>query len=321
MNRHQIIDIMRQPALLNEQTMSEIKVILDEYPFFQAARMLWIKNLHALDHIRYNNELKLAAVHINDRARLYNLLFDTETSEKEALPTEIHTSKASIAEPDTIEQDDVGDLMKESPLRDVASDYFNVDDTVEMDSGESIDFSTLQLKNHDDEDVIKYAYPQSDENMVLPTADLLDYERADTGFFYIADDEELQLDEYRSFSAWLKVLRQHPLPENETTEEKPVVHGKGAKRDLIDNFLQKGTKGRIRVVADASKNNENEDISLKSLQESEDLMTETLANIYIKQKHFSKAMEIFERLRLKYPEKNIYFARRIKELEEQINNQ
>jgi hypothetical protein len=50
-------------------------------------------------------------------------------------------------------------------------------------------------------------------------------------------------------------------------------------------------------------------------------MTETLANIFIQQKHFSKAMEIFERLGLKYPEKNIYFARRIKELEEQINNQ
>lgn len=321
MNRHQIIDIMRQPALLNEQTLSEIKVILDEYPFFQAARMLWIKNLHALDHIRYNNELKLAAVHINDRAQLYNLLFDAETSEKGAIQTEVRTSKASIAEPDTIENVEAGDLMKESPLREAVSDYFNVDDTVEMDSGETIDFSSLQLKNRNDEDAIKYAFPQSDENMVLPTADLLDYERADTGFFDIADEEELQLDEYRSFSAWLKVLRQHPLPEKEATEEKPAAHGKGAKRDLIDNFLQKGTKGRIRVVADALKNNENEDISLKSLQESEDLMTETLANIYIKQKHFSKAMEIFERLRLKYPEKNIYFARRIKELEEQINNQ
>lgn len=321
MNRHQIIDIMRQPALLNEQTLSEIKVILDEYPFFQAARMLWIKNLHALDHIRYNNELKLAAVHINDRTQLYNLLFNTGTSENEVVPAMVNAEGKSNAEPEAIRQQSNDDLVKVASVPAEVTDYFNVDDTVEMDSGETIDFSALQLKNHHEEDVIIYAFPQSNENMVLPTADLLDYERSDTSFFDISDEEELQLDEYRSFSAWLKVLRHHQLPEKEASEEKPAAQGKGAKRDLIDSFLQKGTKGRIRVVADAAKNNENEDISLKSLQESEDLMTETLANIYIKQKHFSKAMEIFERLRLKYPEKNIYFARRIKELEEQINNQ
>jgi len=44
------------------------------------------------------------------------------------------------------------------------------------------------------------------------------------------------------------------------------------------------------------------------------LMTETLANIYLKQKKFTKAIEAYEILSLKYPEKNSFFARKIKKI-------
>ena len=57
------------------------------------------------------------------------------------------------------------------------------------------------------------------------------------------------------------------------------------------------------------------------MNENDDLMSETLAGIYIKQKHYHKGMAIYEKLRLKYPEKNVYFAERISDLENLINNQ
>ena len=62
------------------------------------------------------------------------------------------------------------------------------------------------------------------------------------------------------------------------------------------------------------------DIAAPSIEENEALMTETLANIHIKQKHYHKAITIFEKLSLKYPEKSIYFAARIKEMERLITN-
>ncbi len=46
--------------------------------------------------------------------------------------------------------------------------------------------------------------------------------------------------------------------------------------------------------------------------------TETLAQIYIKQKRYERALQIIEKLRLKYPEKNIYFADQIRFLEKLI---
>lgn len=313
MTRQQIIDTMRQPALLTTATLPELRTILEEYPFFQAARMLWIKNLHALDHIRFNNELKLAAVHIPDRARLYNLLYNVE-EQKLPEPVLAEEEKAAAVAPPEVAS------SNERPDPADVSDYFEVNDTFDTPFGETIDFSNFQPKGNDAQEAEEEAL-SGEEHMVLPSADLLDYERADAGFYNLGEsDEDLKPDEYRSFSAWLKALHQHSVPQP-GAETKEPAGAKGGKRDLIDNFLMNGSKSRIRIVPDAGKPAANEDLSVKALQESDDLMTETLANIYIRQKHFSKAMEIFERLRLKYPEKNIYFARRIKELEELINNQ
>ena len=56
-----------------------------------------------------------------------------------------------------------------------------------------------------------------------------------------------------------------------------------------------------------------------SVQEDDDLVTETLANIYADQENYDKAIKAFEKLQLKYPEKSVYFAGRIKEIQNQIN--
>jgi hypothetical protein len=51
-------------------------------------------------------------------------------------------------------------------------------------------------------------------------------------------------------------------------------------------------------------------------------MTETLAKVYLEQKKYSKAIQAYEILILKYPEKSIFFADRIKDIKIlQQNNQ
>jgi tetratricopeptide (TPR) repeat protein len=78
---------------------------------------------------------------------------------------------------------------------------------------------------------------------------------------------------------------------------------------LIDSFLESNPK----IIP----NDSTFQVDLSgSLQETQDVATETLADIYATQGHKNKAIEIYEHLILKYPEKHIYFAAQIERLKE-----
>ena len=78
--------------------------------------------------------------------------------------------------------------------------------------------------------------------------------------------------------------------------------------DLIDIFLKSNPK-----ITPDDEHDYLVDLS-ESLQESPDIATDTLAEIYASQGHIDKAIEIYEHLVLKYPEKHIYFAAQIERL-------
>ncbi|SMC51458.1 hypothetical protein [Moheibacter sediminis] len=106
-----------------------------------------------------------------------------------------------------------------------------------------------------------------------------------------------------TFSQWLHI--------SETkTEEKPTE--KDIKFQLIDEFIEKSPKiSPVKISTEISQ------LVVKNDNPSEysDLMTETLAQIYTQQKKFDKAIRAYKILSLKYPEKSIFFADRINEIE------
>ncbi len=85
--------------------------------------------------------------------------------------------------------------------------------------------------------------------------------------------------------------------------------------DSVDSLIDSFLKSNPRIVPTDS----NYEVDLTdSLHENPDIATETLADIYVSQGHIQKAIEIYEHLILKYPEKHIYFAAQIDRLKQDV---
>ena len=86
------------------------------------------------------------------------------------------------------------------------------------------------------------------------------------------------------------------------------------KFDLIETFLNNPSK-----IEKEDLNRNQKDISIETLASENELMTETLAKIYLKQQKYKKAIDAFRILSLKYPEKNAFFADQIKKIKKLEN--
>lgn len=75
MNKEKFLYYLNEPAKLDNESLSGIAEIVGVFPFFQTAHLLLVKNLHNLENIKYNNQLKVSSAYITDRKILYQLIF------------------------------------------------------------------------------------------------------------------------------------------------------------------------------------------------------------------------------------------------------
>jgi hypothetical protein len=111
-----------------------------------------------------------------------------------------------------------------------------------------------------------------------------------------------------SFSDWLSSL---PSEQEHTERKKEQI-------ELVDQFLKEPPRFQPKKekTADQTPN-----IASESVQERSEFMTETLAKLYIEQGHVEKAIEAYDILRLRFPEKSSFFAGRIRALKQQLKKE
>jgi hypothetical protein len=85
------------------------------------------------------------------------------------------------------------------------------------------------------------------------------------------------------------------------------------KDEIIERFIQK----QPRLVPRRTDEENKVDLSEKSTIERDDFISETLARIYARQGDYVKAVNIYEKLSLKNPEKSTYFAAQIEKIKNQ----
>ncbi|MEI6348225.1 MAG: hypothetical protein WCP69_09790 [Bacteroidota bacterium] len=113
-----------------------------------------------------------------------------------------------------------------------------------------------------------------------------------------------------------------PKVDTDVIENRNTVSEKNiTKRPSINELVDKFAVQPIKVSKPTDEALHNAEAAKKSLIKHDDIASETLAKIYIKQKHYDKAIKIYRTLSLKNPEKIIYFANLIEEVEKnKVNN-
>lgn len=127
---------------------------------------------------------------------------------------------------------------------------------------------------------------------------------------------EFSKDETHSFAEWLQLSKLQPIVRDEVPTENTIVTEEKAKEQteekvskdaLIDRFIE--TNPKMPKI-----NPEAAPVAIEQKDDHTALMTETLARVYLEQRKYQKAIQAYEILILKYPEKSSFFADRISEI-------
>ena len=113
--------------------------------------------------------------------------------------------------------------------------------------------------------------------------------------------------EEHSFSEWLSISKIKKINRSVVKDNE----------ELIDNFIENNPK----IIVKKNKFFSPSQAAKDSIQEKDEFVTETLARVYLEQKHFDKAIEAYKKLSLKYPKKNSFFAGQIKLINDLNNKQ
>ena len=71
MQSQEFISFLNEKEPLNEASLPQFEALLKAYPYFQSARLLYLKNLELLEHPDYARELPKTALLCSDRKKLF----------------------------------------------------------------------------------------------------------------------------------------------------------------------------------------------------------------------------------------------------------
>jgi hypothetical protein len=109
LKRDTFTNILENKPLISAEETLALKAVIEEFPYFQSARALYLKGLKNQDSFKYNNELKVTAAYTADRTILFNYVTSLEAdlkNKEEILPqviAKISQEKLRERETDTEE--------------------------------------------------------------------------------------------------------------------------------------------------------------------------------------------------------------------------
>lgn len=298
MEKERLIELLSADNL-NEEELKEISELVLEFPWFNLGHFLKLKALKQLD-IEPGEHLEKAAVYSSDRRHLYHWINNEMDGSISAIGL-MHNELEFVGGDERTETD--------SPVSGGSDDAFELDAD---DSTESVEDEIL--KGFTEKEEVDMEEADVEEDDTFPAMDIIKEKDE-------LDDETDSGEETEMTNVVDRQEELTPIIDNtpllKETVEVPVDIGKEDETpSLIEQFIN-NEPGIIKADKPTTLSG---DVAAGSVKESDSFITDTLAQIYVKQGLFAKAIYAYERLSLKYPEKSAYFAAQIEKIKNISNS-
>jgi len=261
MTKQEVIEMVKNPLLVNDINSEKLLALTKEYPYCHAFHLLHLKGLKNTNSIEFEKYLPLTSLNAPNREVLYDLIVKMKLREKiEQVEEEISQSVAQEIQTEILPTEEQKQAEKESVVNEV----------------EAIILEELAHQQYSIEKQFTEE-PQQEKQ----------------------EEKTKQLPEEMSFLDWLNP--------SSVKQQKKVT-----KASIIDRFIKENPS----ISKPKPETYNTPDLAKLSIEDNDDLVTETLARVYMKQGHYDKAIKTYQKLSLKIPEKKAFFASQIEVIEE-----
>jgi len=331
MNREEFLKYLESPGQLDKRSILEMHELLNEFPYFQTAHLMLLKNLYVLGNIKFDSQLRKSAAYIGNRSVLYYLLHRPEITaggksgeRKPDQKTEepvTEKQKISISEKTSEEKKpELGEKQGKEALADVILKRIEEIKKGKEDAQEKkVSAGASPIADKILDEIAEKKKPEKKAESLIKDSkanQILEIENENEIIEDIFEEkEQLDADELKIMTGEDELLE---LEEENIEENLQDIADEKVKNDeLINKFIIDSP--HILPPKPDFRDKEQTDISESSGRENEGFITETLAKIYINQGYYSKAIFAYEKLSLKFPEKSSYFATQIERIKKLIN--
>ena len=296
MNADLFTDYLKNPQLLNHGSIGELSELVKKYPYSQSGRILLTMALLKEKHDGYIDELRTTAIYAADRKILKQHIDKLSRKEEQVVLHDEHAEKETeVVETDTIKEE-TQTFAEETPEVELKeanaeSEVIKPEEKIETkDAEQVVEHVKIPAQDHEIETILIEEEKQEDTLSQLKkiVADRL---------------KQLELEK-----------EGRKTTEVEKKEHPPKTKNVQSVSELIDDFIKNEPsisrhKATFFNPAEAAK---------ESVVDEENIVSETLAKIYFDQRRFQKAIAVYKKLSLKYPEKSSYFAALIEKAIEEL---